>query len=286
MMSSLILSEAVFEPLMLATLLAVAMVWKSPSDTHERRPKQEALLAFTGGAAAGAAILVRPSWALFLPIMLAIWIFDSCRTPGRLRLTTIHTTLFVLGLCLVMSPWWIRNAGIYGRFVPTALWMGASLYDGLNPRATGASDMTFRTDDPEIWPLDETDQDRELTRRALGFARHNPERVVQLALEKITRYWSPWPNADIVAGKASAIAGALLELPLYTFMAVGLWSLRRDVRVWVLIAGPVLYFCALHAVFASSMRYRLPGEIPALALAAVGLVLTIGRFSRISSHSR
>ena len=53
-----------------------------------------------------------------------------------------------------MAPWWVRNARVYGRFVPTALWMGASLYDGLNPAATGASDMRF-LDEPEIWPLDE-----------------------------------------------------------------------------------------------------------------------------------
>ena len=59
---------------------------------------------------------------------------------------------------------------IYGRFVPTALWMGASLYDGINPTATGTSDMSFLSD-RDIWPLDEQDQDAKLTRRAWRFAR-------------------------------------------------------------------------------------------------------------------
>jgi hypothetical protein len=61
-------------------------------------------------------------------------------------------------------------------------------------------------------------------------------------------------------------------LPLFAFLALGLWSRRADVRVWVLLAGPLLYFCAVHMVFASSMRYRIPGEVPALGLAGLGLV--------------
>ena len=38
----------------------------------------------------------------------------------------------------------------------------------------------------------------------------------------------------------------------------------------VILAGPLVYFAALHMVFASSMRYRIPGEMPALGLAAIG----------------
>jgi hypothetical protein len=61
-----------------------------------------------------------------------------------------------------------------------------------------------------------------------------------------------------------------VELPVLVLILAGLWDRRRDRRAWVLLAGPLLYFCALHLVFASSMRYRIPGEIPALGLAAFG----------------
>ena len=54
-------------------------------------------------------------------------------------------------------------------------------------------------------------------------------------------------------------------------IGLGLFHQRGDLRAWVLLAGPLLYFCALHMVFASSMRYRIPAEVPAMGLAAVGL---------------
>jgi hypothetical protein len=176
----------------------------------------------------------------------------------------------VVGVVLTMGPWWARNARIYGRFVPTALWLGASLYDGLNPQATGASDMAFLAD-PALRPLDELGQNAVLTQRALDFARSNPRRVLELAAIKLGRFWSPWPNASEYRSAVLAVASTLLVVPLYLLLLVGAWIRRYDLRAWVLLAGPVLYFCALHLVFVSSIRYRIPGEPAALGLAAIGL---------------
>jgi 4-amino-4-deoxy-L-arabinose transferase-like glycosyltransferase len=268
-MSAILLSEAVFVPLMLAALWGQAVLWDDPGQSNKLSGWKAVLVALGSGAAAGAAILVRPSWALFVPAMLIIRMIANFRDRRGLVASVRGALICAVAVAGVMSPWWARNALIYGKFVPTALWMGASLYDGLNPKATGASDMTF-VGDPEIWPLDEQDQDAELTRRAIAFARAEPMRVISLAAIKFGRYWTPWPNADVLRSPVAVVAGTIVELPILGLILVGAWARRRDLRAWVLLAGPLLYFCALHLVFASSMRYRIPGEIPALGLAAIG----------------
>jgi hypothetical protein len=268
-MCAFILSEAVFVPLMVASLWGLAVLWVEPGRAAGVTAMRAALVALGSGGAAGLAILVRPSWALFVPVVLLLWMMANARDRKALAGAVRGALIFALGLAVVMSPWWVRNARIYGRFIPTALWMGASLYDGLNPRATGASDMSF-LGDREIWPRDEQDQDTELTRRAVAFAREQPAQALSLALVKLGRFWSPWPNAEGFRSPVLALIGAIVELPLFGLMVLGAWDRRRDLRSWALLAGPVLYFCALHLVFASSMRYRLPGEMPALGLAAIG----------------
>jgi 4-amino-4-deoxy-L-arabinose transferase-like glycosyltransferase len=260
-MSALVLSEALFVPLMLAALWGLAALWNDRS--------RRLTVALGVGAANGAAILVRPSWAPFVPIMVGMWV--AAQPRERLRTTLRDAGLIVLGLVVVMAPWWARNARIYGRFIPTALWTGASLYDGLNPKATGASDMRF-LEEPGIWALDELDQDAELTRRALAFAREDPGRALGLAVVKLGRFWSPWPNAEGFRSPVLALASSLVVVPVFACVAIGLGRRRGDARAWVLLAGPLFYFCALHMAFASSMRYRIPAEVPAMGLAAVGLI--------------
>jgi len=268
-MSCIILSEAVFEPLMLAALWGLAVLWVDPGHSTQTAGWRVLLVALASGATSGAAILVRPSWGLFVPAVLTIWVVAKARDRRGWAATGRNALVCVLGVALVMGPWLVRNAQIYGRFVPTALWLGASLYDGLNTEATGASDMAY-LGNPDIWPLDEQGQDADLTRHAAAFAREQPWRVLELGVAKLGRYWSPWPNADGFSSPALAVISAVVELPIFALLALGAWDRRRDPRALVLLTGPVLYFCALHVVFASSMRYRIPAEIPALGLAAIG----------------
>ena len=91
------------------------------------------------GALAGIATLIRPSWLLFTPFALGVGALFARRS----RQDAVQATIILLAIAVTMSPWWIRNYRVTGGLVATTLQMGASLYDGLNPTATGASDMRF-----------------------------------------------------------------------------------------------------------------------------------------------
>ena len=281
--SELILSEALFIPLLLTSLWGIALLWRTRHEVHRFAPAQRVLVAAASGAAGGAAILAKPSFALFLPCVLVCWIAASgfSRDRQSLRDALRSALLIAVSTALVMSPWWARNAQTYGRFVATSVWFGASLYDGLNPNATGASDMRFR-EQADIRTLDELEQDATLTRRAVAFARENPGRVLELAVVKFGRYFSPWPTAEEIRSPWLAVLSGVIVIPVYCLIIAGLWDRRRDVRSLVLLAGPLLYFCAVHLVFVSSIRYRIPGEMVGATLAGMGFRSILGRTRRRS----
>ncbi|WP_435017402.1 ArnT family glycosyltransferase [Tundrisphaera sp. TA3] len=277
-MSALVLSEAIFIPLMVAGLWAIAAAWTPRGAEPPRHPDRAAIL---GGLAMGAAVLARPSWLLFVPAVLAAWVIGAGR--GRRGAALRGSLLVALAMAALMAPWWVRVYRIHGRFVPTALWVGASLYDGVGPQANGESDMAF-VDAPDVRSLPELEQEDAFRRRSWRSIRDDPGRILRLALVKVGRFWSPWPNAAMLRSPAIDAASALITLPAFGLLMLGAWDRRRDFRALALLLGPLVYFCALHSLFVSSIRYRIPGMVPALGLVAAGWV-RLGAFAAPSIRS-
>lgn len=251
------------------------------------------------GLAASLACYVRPSWLLFPPLAV-MWLAvcpvrssaTSTAVPRRSGMLAGIAILFGLGLGLL--PWTVRNYFVTGgHIVPTTLWMGPSLYDGLNPTANGDSHMEFLEHDALYQTHSEYDVDRHYRNEAWTWSIKNPGRVLQLAGIKLLRYWNTWPNTpqfDDWLIKTSLLAYLLPMCGLVAW-GVSVERKRRSALVgswsWVLFltAGPILYFSLLHTIFVSSLRYRLPAEYPLLVLAAVGLQDVVSRITRDGANS-
>lgn len=290
----LILSETLFAACLLASLIALGRLFRrhlpasaiggppaqsesvartaSPfpvsrvaADSATAAPRA-APLALLAGALVGAACYVRPSWLLAAPLYGAALLILS---PHR-RYAAWHACLVVAALVAVLIPWGLRNLHVTGHFVLTTLWVGPSLYDGLNPEADGDSDMTFFDRDNLLARMSEYDVDRHYRREAWKFVTEHPGRTAQLALIKLARFWKPWPNAPQFDAWPAKLVVAAWFLPVLIFSVAGAWRLRADAVALLIAAGPLLYFTAIHLVFVSSLRYRLPAEYPLLVLAAAG----------------
>lgn len=278
-MSIVILSEAIFCPLMLIYLLFWQVGWKGTS------VRRCATFGVAAGCIAGLAVLSRPSWLLFAPTLFAVGMAFG---PQRRK----HAAIFggtVLGIVIVMTPWWIRNASVTGEFVLTTLQVGPSLYDGLHAGATGGSDegMAFMSRFAEEQRAEDNASDTarstfefRLNRRAqqasLAWVKEHPGEAALLAWRKFLRTWSLWPNGGDIGSGTLRIA---LTVGCFSILALAcIGSFRQPVTA--LKAGcwgvhfywlPTVYFTLLHMVFVGSIRYREPAVLVLTVVAGVGL---------------
>lgn len=236
---------------------------------------QSLVWACLAGVFTAIAVYFRPSWLLFpfclLPVLMCIqnqfWL-RTCLGAG------------LLGICLFLSllPWGLRNQQQTGHFVITTLWMGPSLYDGLGrPGADGDSDMRFFDDDRVLDHMSEYEMNQHYKNLAVDFAKTHPGETVRLMLVKFWRFWKPWPNADQFQHPVLLLVIAIFFLNLIVWSIWGIYALRDRPEFIFLYTMPIVYFTALHLLFVSSLRYRLPAEYPLTILAGVGLAYWLSR---------
>lgn len=258
-MSILVLSEAPFQLCMMLTLGCLAQHYlplkAGPSKNVQDKAgaiKGDKVKAGRGwyyftaglaGCAAALGTLLRPSWLLFLPFYFALRILLG---PQRGRQFCAALTAG-LAMAIVLTPWWLRNYQVTGHFVPTTLQVGASLYDGLHPGATGASDTGMNFSIEFADQMQREDQaaaaaavasgspppdldsfeyrlNKRLATAAIDWASDHPGEVLSLAAGKLWRTWWPWPTGDQMPGGRLtrwAVALGMLMIVLPTVWRVG-----------------------------------------------------------------
>jgi len=267
-----------FSSLLLTETLYVCMLTWAMALLAYRRWLPAALLLALG-------VLVRTSGlplALLLPPLAALLL---CGWRRALAAAVVSAAV----VFAVLLPWAMRNEGVLGQRVWLSTNGGITLYDGVHPAATGASDQRFVSQFSQLAQMTELERDQFFSRLAWEQICGEPGRVLRLALVKAGRTWSPLPLSDSFGRPLYVVAGLAWSLPVFGLALAGVvQALRRkgaalavgDVGLLLL---PMLLFTLMHAISVGSLRYRMPVEPLLAVLAAAALRGLLEQSSRPSA---
>ena len=253
--TALLLSETLFSLLLILGVLALDRAWRSTVETAEK-PRAEWRAAVTAGVFLGLAVLVRSSLLLFPLFCAPFWLLAARRRHRALALGASAGGV----MRIIQVPWVWRNYRVFGRFIPTTLQVGESLYEANGPGADGGPRM-----DRIDWvaerggaPMSEFDNNAFFRAKAVKWIRERPAEFVRLAFIKLARFWNPVPNAPGYRSFKFVAAGLLFYVPVVGLAILGAVTAAVSWRRLVFILLPVLYYSCLHMVFVGSIRYRTP----------------------------
>lgn len=244
------------------------------------RPLWPALLA---GGLTGVAILVRPSLAPAVPLVLG-WLWWSCHpTPPSRRWQVVGG--YTLALFLVLFPWLARNALVVGRPVLTTR-LGYSLWVANHPQtfahypvesidrsATAAWAVMTPAEREDLGRAtrSECDLDDWFRAQAWAYIRSHPWATLWGACRKLGAAF--WWQLNPVKGRREQVVYAISYVPVMLLAGFGLWILgrRKNWPALLLYGAHVLAFCLVTAVFWAHTSHRSYLDVYFIVLAAGAL---------------
>lgn len=292
--AGLLLSETLF-----VTALAVGLAGILTMDDGGRRRWWRAVV---GGGALGVAALVRPQVLLVVPALVVAWTVSRLGWREVLRRAAVP----VVGVVVVAAPWAVRNASVFGSFVPFSTNGGDNLCVGFHPGARGGFSIPDYCDTGEFYtdgPAAELRRDREARSRALRFVRSHPGALPMLSLRKLAITYRTDTDglfAAVSFGKDQFLGSAFGPLKVVVgtgwvvvvvTAAVGMvvtvrsgWRRRRTDPTGLCLVTTTLAGLFVPVLFFGDPRFKV-AVAPCLAvLAGVGLVALWSRSSRLDPH--
>lgn len=232
----------------LSTLLLVGMIALA---LHCGQRPGKLLWALMGGYC-GLAALVNPA---LLPALLAVLGWTAWQTRKTFRYSPL---LGMLVLVLVFAPWPIRNARVFGAFIPLRSTVGFELWMGNRPGATGFLEESLfplfnRRERDLYFTKGEVAYMRDKSTLAKAYIRAHPVEFLRLSSVRFIRFWTGTGSKD---GSVLFAAHAILTT------ALGVMGLRRlcksgRIRLAVLFLLPLMLFPLPYYITHAEFRYRL-----------------------------
>ncbi|UPT73860.1 MAG: glycosyltransferase family 39 protein [Elusimicrobiota bacterium] len=168
--------------------------------------------------------------------------------------------------------WSVRNYVKYDRVVPVAAVMGWNMWEGFSldrevirqrPYEMGEEAKALGLMEDPIARGDH------FAKKTTSFIKGNPGQALKIIVGKALLFWRPMPydpHSRIIRGALGIYFSILFVLAVYGARLV--WSQSVWSPVWALFA----YLTALHSIFFTSLRYRLPLEPFLCILASIAIM--------------
>jgi hypothetical protein len=230
------------------------------------------------GLTAAFTVHVRES-ALGLVVLTLLFVVCVNRLERRTLVGAIVALALIVGSLI---PWAARNQKVTGEWFWLTTRAGISLYDGVRPGATGASDLGDVKQMAAVRGLSETQWNRYFLDESIKAIKSDPGRIARLAGVKFLRMWNPFPNVATHQSTMVRVASVVWMVPLLICVAITVvWLVRGRAaggwRVTVFLLLPAIYLSVLHSLFVGSVRYRLGAVVMLEMLAAAVAVMIFDR---------
>lgn len=274
-------SVALMSPFAYKEGLIVALLLGTVVSLVEQSKRPGLRWALLSGLSGGVLLLTQPGLLTLLPIVFLALArrFENWRRWWAVSLTAAFATL------LVVLPWWIRNALVFGQFVPLTSSGGLALWVGAQPDGG----VIWKAPPRMWWGLGELEAARVAAAEGWRLILADPLGYIVRCLTKFPRsfFYSNWAVDQLLLAKGQRWPGliesnflrfgpTLAELWIVAMAGIGIVRLRGKPAVlllWACIAQVMLF----GIWFEFSERHRL-FMTPFLLLVAVQL-LTMSRQS-------
>ena len=194
------------------------------------------------------------------PFILLLFIYFSYKNKKKiLPIVSILCVVFVL----TMTPWWIRNINVFGKFVVTSEgYSGQVFYAGNNPmNKTGGGIGGIDVDYSKFKHIKDLDKrDKAMWKAGINWIKNHPLDWIILECRKFKRFFSltfytPQYNKWYYNIISILSYGVILILFLYSLFFIKPYF--KKLSLMFLIS---LLTVGVYMVFIASIRYRLPIE--------------------------
>lgn len=222
----------------------------------DSRPRMRMWMSF--GLLWGAIILTNPS-LLTLLVCSLLWLLYRSRNR---RSWLLGSSLCAIVVCAVVSPWLVRNYGVFGKFVFIRDNLPLELYMSNNDQSVGFwTRNEHPANDREAMEIfHEMGEARFMTekgRQARSFIQEHPGTFVEFTLKRAMYFWISPPQLAIVGGYDFNISRHMNYFLEAAFAFAGLWlSFRRGMQEAYLLACFLLIYPLPYYIVSPYPRYK------------------------------